>query len=98
MANSPLQDVLLENLTEIMRCSRTRVNEKIDFLKEEDQVKVDEIVWNEIKGIIHGVLCEFDGATSLADHGLISIVDENGQKFDRYLHELTFDKLKNSEL
>ena len=98
MSDSPLQSILLENFTELMRASRSRVWNSTEFLSEQNRSLVDKIVWEEIKGIIHGVLCEFDGATSLADHGLISIVDEDGNEFDRFLHELSFDGLTKDEL
>ncbi|TVL01303.1 hypothetical protein AYI82_21910 [Shewanella algae] len=97
MSKSKLQIIFLENLLGTIRSSRERVNSKLDFLSDQDRSKADEIVWEELKGVMHGLLCEFDGATSLADHGLVSIVDENGDSFDRYLHELCFDRLTNDE-
>lgn len=98
MPQSPLQDIFLENLVEIMRSSRQRVLSRANFLTKSDQTKVDQIVWWEILGIVHGILCEFDGATSLADHGLISITDEDNNPFDKYIHELLFEKLNQDEL
>jgi hypothetical protein len=35
-----------------------------------------------------GVLVMFDGGTALADLGLVSIVDEDGVAFQRFLHEI----------
>jgi hypothetical protein len=32
----------------------------------------------------------FDGGSGLADEGLVSVVDEDGIAFDRYLHEVCF--------
>lgn len=98
MSKSPLQPIFLDNLTAIMRASRARVLHGLRFLKEEVRVKVDEVVWKEIKGVIHGVLCELDGATSLANHGLVSVIDEEGNTFDRHLHELSFERLNAEEL
>lgn len=97
MPQSPLQDIFLENLIEIMRTSRQTILDRTNFLNTSDQTKVDQIVWWGILGIVHGILCEFDGSTSLADHGLISITDEDGNPFDRYIHELLFNKLNNDE-
>jgi hypothetical protein len=29
-----------------------------------------------------------DGGSSLADHGLVRVIDDEGQTFDRFLHEI----------
>ncbi len=41
-------------------------------------------------GLYHGSLVVFDGGSSLADHGLIKIVDDAGMPFVRHLHEIGF--------
>jgi hypothetical protein len=43
-----------------------------------------------MRGMYHGILVMFDGGTSLADEGLVSIVDEDGMPFQRWLHEICF--------
>ena len=49
-----------------------------------------DIVEDELRGLYHGLFVIFDGGTPLADEGLIQVVDEDGEKFDRFLHELCF--------
>ena len=53
--------------------------------------KVAEIVNDELRGLYHGSLVVFDGGSSLADHGLVKIVDEEGTPFVRHLHEIGFE-------
>lgn len=48
------------------------------------------VVEDELRGLFHGLFVIFDGGTSLADEGLVRIVDEDGIEFDRFLHELCF--------
>ena len=48
------------------------------------------IVEDELRGLYHGLLVIFDGGSALANTGLISIVDEDGEPFDRFLHEICF--------
>lgn len=48
------------------------------------------VIKDELRGLYHDLLVIFDGGTSLADQGLLSIVDEVGVAFDRYLHEICF--------
>ncbi|NHO66757.1 hypothetical protein G8770_14500 [Aestuariicella hydrocarbonica] len=94
----PLQEIFLKNLVGTIREARQRILADIDFLPEEEKKHLDAVVWEELQRLIHTFLCEFDGATPLADLGLISIVDENGQKFDRCLHELVFKDLEDDKL
>jgi hypothetical protein len=46
------------------------------------------IVDDELRGLYHGLLVILDGGSSLANEGLVSIVDEEGQAFDHFLHEI----------
>lgn len=52
--------------------------------------QIAKIVREEVRGLFHGNLVVFDGGSSLADHGMIKIVDEDGVPFDRSLHETGF--------
>lgn len=52
--------------------------------------RVNDIVQDEVRGLYHGSLVVFDGGSSLADHGLITIFDDEGIAFDRHLHEIGF--------
>lgn len=40
-----------------------------------------------MSGLLHSVLVTLDGGTSLAETALISLRDENGHEFKRFLHE-----------
>lgn len=51
---------------------------------------INEIVHDEIRGLYHGSLVVFDGGSSLADHGMIQIVDDKGIPLVGHLHELGF--------
>ena len=48
------------------------------------------IVADELRGLYHGLFVIFDGGTVLADDGSVSIVDDDGEPFDRFLHEICF--------
>lgn len=60
------------------------------FNSPELEEKVSEIVLDELRGLYHGGLVVFDGGSSLADHGLIKIVDDDGTSFDGNLHEICY--------
>jgi hypothetical protein len=53
--------------------------------------KSEIFVFEELRGLYHGNLVVFDGGSSLADHGLIKIVDEEGTAFATNLHESCFE-------
>jgi hypothetical protein len=55
------------------------------------EAQVREIVYDELRGLYHGNLVVFDGGSSLADHGLIKIVDDEGSSFIGHLHEIGFE-------
>ena len=48
------------------------------------------IIEDELRGLYHGLLVIFDWGTALANEGLVSVVDEDGVAFDRYLHDICF--------
>jgi hypothetical protein len=48
------------------------------------------IVEYELRGLYHGLFVILDGGSGLADEGLIGVVDEDGETFDRFLHEICF--------
>ena len=52
--------------------------------------RVGEIVRDEVRGPYHGNLVVLDGGSSLADTGLIKVVDDTGAVFDANLHEIGF--------
>lgn len=65
-------------------------------LKQKEMIK--RVVWDELRGTLHGFLVTLDGGSALADDGLIYIEDESGLRFDSHLHELAFSYLTESEL
>jgi hypothetical protein len=48
---------------------------------------VRSVVYNTLRAYTHGVLLIIDGATQLAEHGQISIVDEEGNSLGEALHD-----------
>ncbi|RVT84905.1 hypothetical protein [Inhella crocodyli] len=46
-----------------------------------------EVVSELMSGLLHSVLVSLDGGTSLAETTLISLRDEEGHEFKRFLHE-----------
>lgn len=52
--------------------------------------QITKIVHEEVRGLYHGNLVVFDGGSSLADHGLIKIIDDTGTQFNGNLHEIGF--------
>jgi hypothetical protein len=48
------------------------------------------IIEDELRGLYHGLFVILDGGSALADEGLVSVIDEDGVKFDRSLHETCF--------
>jgi hypothetical protein len=81
---SPLQEPFLRELAAAFRATQDRMARR---LCESEPGEHSNIVAEELKGLYHGLLVILDGGTSLADLGLISIVDENGIPFARGLHE-----------
>lgn len=79
MPQSPLQDAFMKELVLTAKASQARLARKLGC--------DESAVADELEGLCHGILVTFDGGSALADHGLVSIVDENGNAFDRNLHE-----------
>ena len=48
------------------------------------------IVRDELRGLYHGSLVVLDNGSSLANRGMIRIVDDEGTSFDSFLHEIGF--------
>ena len=66
--------------------TNSRIDQRIGDNPDETKL----IIEDELRGLYHGLFVAFDGGTSLADDGLIHIVDEHGETFDRFLHEQCF--------
>jgi hypothetical protein len=88
MPLSPLQDIFLKELAANFQATRLRIVRRLSALPATDTPAADAIIQNELQGLYHGILTIFDGGTSLADHGLLQIVDDQGAPFARNLHEI----------
>lgn len=86
MSHSRLQEPFLREVAANFRATSDRIVLRVA----EDPTEAASIIEDEMRGLYHGLLVIFDGGTALADEGLVSIVDDDGELFDRYLHELCF--------
>ena len=93
MPNSELQEPFMVELAECCHATAERITRRLSSVPE-DQVST--IVRDELRGLYHGIFVVLDGGSSLADRGLVKIVDEEGNAFDRNLHERCFDHWPNS--
>ena len=87
MSNSRLQEPFMEELVQTFRATNKRL---VQRLSNSSSADADSIVEDEMRGLYHGLLVILDGGTSLADKGLVSVIDEDGVAFDRFLHEICF--------
>ncbi|MEZ6058463.1 MAG: hypothetical protein R3C01_17315 [Planctomycetaceae bacterium] len=90
MADSYLQDEFLRVFADGHRATAKRIVSRLMAagIPPELEARVTDIVQDEVRGLYHGSLVVFDGGSSLADHGLIKIVDDEGTAFARRLHEI----------
>jgi hypothetical protein len=84
MSRSRLQDPFIREVSASFRATKARIARRIAKAPAETA----SIVEDEMRGLYHGLFVIFDGGTALADEGLLNIVDEDGEPFDRFLHEL----------
>ena len=85
MARSRLQEPFMREVVATFQATQVRIASR---LAEAPGTEATAIVEDELRGLYHGLLVIFDGGTALADEGLVSVVDEDGVPFDRYLHEI----------
>ena len=92
MAESYLQNEFLRVFAEGHRATASRVVSKLMALglPLEVRERVSEIVRDEVRGLYHGKLVVLDGGSSLADIGLIKVVDDRGVAFAGNLNEIGF--------
>jgi hypothetical protein len=90
MSISRLQEPFLRELADSFIATHRRIVRRLADIDPADTAARDAVLLDEMRGLYHGVLVMFDGGTSLADQGLISIVDEDGIAFQRWLHEICF--------
>jgi len=86
MSRSRLQEPFLREVAATFRATKARIARRIA----EAPAEASSIVEDEMRGLYHGLFVIFDGGTALADEGLVSIVDDDGESFDRFLHEVCF--------
>jgi hypothetical protein len=77
----------MREVAETFRATQARIARRLADATQADAAAVIE---DELRGLYHGLFVILDGGTALADEGLVSVVDEEGVKFDRFLHELCF--------
>ena len=87
MARSRLQEPFVREVAATFRATQARIARR---LADVSPAAAPAIVEDELRGLYHGLFVIFDGGTSLADEGLLSVVDEDGVAFDRFLHETCF--------
>lgn len=92
MSDSYLQEEFLRVFADGHRATAARIMAKISALDIPPEVldQVKEIVRDEVRGLYHGSLVVFDGGSSLANQGLIKIIDDEETPFVTYLHEIGF--------
>ena len=86
MTRSSLQVPFMREIAAMFHATKSRIDRRIVDAPKESK----SIIEDELRGLYHGLFVTFDGGTSLADDGLIRIVDEHGETFDRFLHEQCF--------
>jgi len=91
MTTSELQDAFLAELALGCTATARRITRRLKETTERSDETDAEIVFDELQGLMHGILVTFDAGSGLADKGLISIVDEQGNTFDRHSNELCFE-------
>jgi hypothetical protein len=91
MSVSRLQEPFLSELAETFAATQRRIVRRLAEVESSDTAARDAMLLEEFRGLYHGVLVIFDGGTALANQGLLSVVDEDGVVFQRWLHEICFE-------
>lgn len=86
MSRSRLQEPFIREIAASFVATKARIARRTAEAPE----KATLIIEDELRGLYHGLFVMFDGGTALANDGLISIIDEDGKPFDRFLHEICF--------
>jgi hypothetical protein len=87
MARSRMQEPFVREVATTFRATQARIARR---LAEAPPAEALAIVEDELRGLYHGLFVILDGGTALADEGLVSVVDEDGVAFERFLHETCF--------
>ena len=84
MSRSRLQEPFMRDVAASFIATKARIARRMA----EAPSEATAIIEDELRGLYHGLFVTFDGGTALANDGLIAIVDEDGEPFDRHLHEI----------
>jgi hypothetical protein len=87
MSSSRLQEPFLREIAAMFAVTKDRILRR---LSDSHTSNAECIIEDELRGLYHGLFVIFDGGSALADHGLVGVVDDEGQAFDRFLHEVCF--------
>ena len=87
MAQSRLQEPFVREVAQSFLATLARIAKR---LAESPSGDTSSIIEDELRGLYHGLFVILDGGTALADEGLVSVIDEDGIAFDRFLHETCF--------
>src|SRR5262245_20233822 len=87
MARSRLQEPFIREVAATFCATHARLAQR---LADASPADAPAIVEDELRGLYHGLFVILDGGTALADEGLVSVVDEDGVAFERFLHETCF--------
>jgi hypothetical protein len=88
MGQSRLQTPFVEEVARTFQATQARIVRRLS--EKPSTESVESILEGEFRGLYHGLFVMLDGGTALANEGLISVVDEDGVAFDRFLHEICF--------
>jgi hypothetical protein len=88
MVHSRLQEPFVREVAAKFLSTQIRIARRLAIAPSSD---VPDILEDELRALYHGLFVIFDGGTALADDGLVSVVDEEGVAFERFLHETCFD-------
>jgi hypothetical protein len=87
MSRSRLQEPFIREVVATFRATHKRI---VRRLAESPDEEAGAVIEDEMRGLYHGLFVLLDGGTALANEGLVRIVDEDGEEFDRFLHEICF--------
>lgn len=95
MAKSRMQEPFVREVPANFLVTQARIARRLA----DEPDKAASIIEDELQGLYHGLFVILDGGTALAEQGLVSVVDEDGVAFNRFLHEtcLAFWPSRHSE-
>lgn len=81
-----MQDPFMQEVARTFAATRDRLLRRLH-----EPENTSDVVDDELRGLYHGLFVILDGGSALAERGLITVVDEAGQPFDRFLHEICLE-------